>query len=63
MNSQNDRIIRLPEVLHMVGMKKTSIYSKIKHGDFPVPVKLGRASGWLESDVQRWISRVVASER
>lgn len=51
----NERIIRLPEVLDMVGMRKTAVYDKIKDGSFPKPLKLGRMSGWLESDVQQWI--------
>lgn len=55
--NQNDRIIRLPEVLGMVGMKKTAVYDKIKDGTFPKPLKLGRMSGWLESDVQAWIMK------
>jgi prophage regulatory protein len=56
--NQKDRIIRLPEVMFMVGMKKTAIYDKIKEGAFPAPLKIGRMSGWLESDVQQWIAAV-----
>lgn len=37
-------------------MKKTAIYDRIKDGTFPKPLKLGRMSGWLESDVQAWIA-------
>ena len=54
----NDRIIRLPEVMGMVGLKKSAIYKMIAEGVFPRQMKLGKhASGWLESDVQRWIVR------
>ncbi|HOL65706.1 MAG TPA: AlpA family phage regulatory protein [Accumulibacter sp.] len=42
----NERIIRLPEVLGMVGMKKSAVYDKLKDGSFPAPLKLGRMSGW-----------------
>lgn len=56
----NERIIRLPEVLGMVGMKKTAVYDKIKDGSFPAPLKLGRMSGWLESDIQQWIGSQVS---
>lgn len=52
----NERIIRLPQVLDLVGMKKTAAYDRIKAGSFPAPIKLGaQASGWLESEVQQWI--------
>lgn len=52
----NEKIIRLPQVLDKVGLKKSAIYKKIKLGEFPAPIKLGaHASGWLESDIQNWI--------
>lgn len=54
----NDRIIRLPEVLEKVGLKKSAVYKLIKEGDFPKQVKLGKhASGWIEADVQAWIMK------
>lgn len=52
------RIIRLPDVISMVGLKRTAIYDKIKEGEFPKPVKLGsRASGWVAGEVQEWVER------
>ena len=53
---ENEKIIRLPQVIAAVGLKKSAIYKKIKIGEFPAPIKLGtHASGWLASDVQQWI--------
>lgn len=40
----------------MVGLGKTAIYGLIKDHTFPAPIKLGRASGWVESEVQEWIA-------
>jgi prophage regulatory protein len=58
----NERIIRLPQVRDLVGLGKTVIYDRIKAGDFPKPIKLGRVSGWVESEVQAWIgSQIIAS--
>jgi prophage regulatory protein len=57
------KIIRLPKVKELVGLGKTAIYDKIKEGDFPKPIKLGRASGWLEGDVQEWIGQQVQAQR
>jgi prophage regulatory protein len=60
--TMNQRIIRLPQVRDLVGLRKSAIYDKIKAGDFPKPVKLGRVSGWVESEVQAWInSQIIAS--
>lgn len=58
MNHQEDKILRLPQVIERVGLKKTAIYKMIATNDFPKQVKLGaHASGWLESDIQKWIMK------
>ena len=40
-----ERIIRLPQVRELVGLGRTAIYGKIKAGDLPKLVKLGRVRG------------------
>ncbi|MCG9054755.1 AlpA family transcriptional regulator [Laribacter hongkongensis] len=59
----NERIIRLPQVREMVGLGTTAIYGKIKAGAFPRQIKIGRASGWLESEIQDWISQQITHNR
>jgi prophage regulatory protein len=51
----HERLLRISEVADRTGFKSTFIYFKIKQGDFPPPVKVGAASRWRESDVQKWI--------
>lgn len=58
-----DRLIRLPEVLARVGLRKTKVYALIAAGEFPKPVKLGRDSLWVESEVSAWIQQQVATRR
>lgn len=59
----NERIIRMPEVMRMVGLSSATIYRRIKAGEFPGPVKLGKhASGWLLSAVQGWIQKQAGLE-
>lgn len=61
--NQDDKIIRLPEVIGKVGLKKSAIYKMIKTGDFPAQIKLGKhASGWLDSDIQTWIRKKAGRE-
>ena len=51
-----NRLVRMNELSHIVGYKPWSIYSLIRLGDFPRPVKLGqRAVAWRESDINDWI--------
>ena len=60
-----NRLIRRNEVERITGLKRSSIYLKIKEGDFPKPIKLGmRAVAWLEADVMQWIeSKVEKAKR
>ncbi|WP_416048992.1 helix-turn-helix transcriptional regulator [Cupriavidus basilensis] len=57
------RIIRLPEVSQLVGLGKTAIYERIKEHTFPAPIKLGRASGWVAEEVQKWGETQIAATR
>ena len=62
-HSVNQRLIRLPQVKAMVGLGTTAIYDKINKGEFPRPIKLGRSSRWIESEVQAWISQQIQTSR
>jgi len=54
-------IIRLPQVIQKTGLSRSSIYAAIANGKFPKQIKLTkRSSGWLESEVDSWISSRVA---
>lgn len=50
------RVLRLPDVEHKVGLKKTQIYGLMASGEFPAAIKLtSRVSGWLEHEVDEFI--------
>jgi prophage regulatory protein len=48
-------LIRLTDVAHIVGLRKSRIYGLIQCGDFPSPVKIGRASRWVASEISEWV--------
>lgn len=50
------RLLRMPQVLDRVGLKKTVIYERIKAGTFPKPIKLGSASAWHAQEIEAWIA-------
>ena len=51
-----NRILRLPEVKHLTGLSRSSIYSKITQGEFPKQIRLGiRSVGWSEKEVLEWV--------
>ena len=50
-------IIRLPELLQIVGLSRPSIYRLVKLGEFPQQVKIGlSAVGWSRTEVEHWIA-------
>lgn len=51
-----DRILRIAEVMDVVGLSRSAIYHLSKHGKFPRQVRIGlKAVGWRESEIQAWI--------
>lgn len=49
------RLLRLPVVMELVGIKRTVIYERIKAGAFPATVQIGpRAVAWDEEDLAQW---------
>lgn len=52
-----DRLLRLRQVIDLVGLGRDAIYTRVRQREFPPPVKLGlRASAWRASEVQEWIN-------
>jgi len=61
---QTTRLIRLPEVMHKTGYKKSWIYRLISENRFPKPIKLGsRAVAFIEIEVDEWISNTISNSR
>lgn len=51
-----ERLLRLPEVEGLVGLRKSKLYDLVKRGQFPAPVRLGpRSVRWKASAVRAWI--------
>ncbi len=50
-------LLRLPRVLEMTGLGRSTLYKMIAEHAFPGPVKLSkRAVAWRHDDVHRWTS-------
>lgn len=51
------KVIRLRQVREQTGLGRSTLYGKVKAGEFPAPVDLGpRAVGWYEHEVQDWLA-------
>jgi prophage regulatory protein len=54
-------ILRKKQVVAMVGLSASTIYTLQKSGSFPPPVKLSvRAMGWLSADIEHWLAERAA---
>jgi prophage regulatory protein len=52
-----ERLIRLPQVEFLTGLKRAHLYGLARRGLFPRPLKIGaRASAWRASQVEAWIA-------
>lgn len=48
-----DRLLKLPQVLEIIPVSKSTWYKKVKSGEFPPPVSFGGSSRfWRLSDIQ-----------
>jgi len=57
---EKTRLMRLPEVMHKVGLGRTSIYERIRMGSFPRPLQLGGNSvAWINKDIDAWIAEKI----
>ena len=52
-------IYRLPDVMKVTGLSRSSIYLAVSKDKFPKPMKIGRrAIGWSESSIEDWIQKL-----
>lgn len=57
------QMYRLPEVMKMTGLSRSSIYLRISTNEFPKPVKLGRrAVGWPEDTIIAWQAKMMGAQ-
>lgn len=51
-----DRLLRIKEVCHKVGLAKSTIYAMMREGRFPKPVKFtAKISTWRLSEINAYI--------
>jgi predicted DNA-binding transcriptional regulator AlpA len=51
-----ERFLRLPQILRLIPIGKSTLWERVKKGEFPKQIKLGsKISVWKESDVRAYI--------
>ena len=57
-------ILRLHAIKQRTGLSRASIYLRMSKNAFPKQISLGgRAVGWLESEIESWLSDQIAWSR
>ena len=56
MDCNNRRLLRLPQVLLLVGVSRSTLYEMVRQKQFPPPVRIGvRAVAWRAHEVYSWV--------
>ncbi|EOK4708164.1 helix-turn-helix transcriptional regulator, partial [Escherichia coli] len=50
-------------ITQLTGLTDKWFYKLIKDGAFPAPIKLGRSSRWLKSEVEAWLQARITQSR
>ncbi|MDN0096323.1 helix-turn-helix transcriptional regulator [Yersinia rohdei] len=59
----NDKMVDMAFIVNFTGMTDKWFYKLIQDGKFPVPIKMGRSSRWLESEVVMWFKERINESR
>jgi prophage regulatory protein len=55
-DERSGRILRLPQVMERVGLRRSSIYAGMRSNEFPRSVRIGRrAIGWHEAEINDFV--------
>lgn len=64
MNNKINALLRLPDVLAIFPVSRSTWYQGIKDGRYPLPVKIGvRASAWRVSDIEQLVTNTPYAKR
>lgn len=58
-----DKLVNMLFITTLTGLTDKWFYKLIKDGEFPKPIKLGRSSRWLQSEVENWLRERVKASR
>ncbi|MBW4201923.1 AlpA family transcriptional regulator [Enterobacter cloacae subsp. cloacae] len=59
----NDKLVDMAFITAFSGLSDKWFYKLIQDGLFPKPIKMGRSSRWLRSEVEAWVQQRIALSR
>lgn len=58
-----DQLVDMAFITKLLQMTDKWMFKLIKDGAFPKPIKLGRSSRWLQSEVEAWLQKRIDDSR
>lgn len=55
MSENNDRFLRLPDVLDRTALSRSVVYRYMQADKFPKQIKLGSTAVWSELAINQWM--------
>ncbi|WP_283624102.1 helix-turn-helix transcriptional regulator [Morganella morganii] len=59
----DEPLVDMKFITQFTGLTDKWFYKLIQEGKFPKPIKLGRSSRWLKSEVETWLQERIAESR
>ncbi|HCM9518992.1 TPA: helix-turn-helix transcriptional regulator [Enterobacter chengduensis] len=59
----SDKFVDMAFITRLTGLTDKWFYKLIQLGEFPKPIKLGRSSRWLQSEVETWLQQRITASR
>ncbi|POE15400.1 Rha family transcriptional regulator [Pectobacterium odoriferum] len=58
-----DQFVDMAFITQLTGLTDKWFYKLIQLGEFPRPIKLGRSSRWLQSEIEIWLQQRIDQSR
>ncbi len=58
MTNENPELLTMLEVVKIARIGKSTLYTAVAKGTFPMPRKIGRRSLWVLSEVMEWMLKL-----
>ncbi|MFQ9693986.1 MAG: helix-turn-helix transcriptional regulator [Klebsiella michiganensis] len=59
----NDKMVDMKFITEFTGLSDKWFYKLIQDGEFPKPIKLGRSSRWMQSEIELWVHERINHSR
>lgn len=59
----DDKMVDMKFITEFTGLTDKWFYKLISEGQFPKPIKLGRSSRWMQSEVEVWVYQHINKSR